>query len=53
VELSDDEILNQRLDYIHNNPVVAGITRYPEEYLYSSAGNYARLRENVPDEMLI
>ena len=53
VELSDDEILNQRLDYIHNNPVVAGITRYPEEYLYSSAGNYAKLKENVLEVMLI
>jgi hypothetical protein len=33
--------LDQRLLYIHNNPVVAGIVRYPEDYLFSSAGNYA------------
>lgn len=47
IELDTNEKLNQRLDYIHNNPVVAGIVRYPEDYLYSSAGNYAKLPENV------
>ena len=30
----------QKIDYIHNNPVKAGIVEYPEEYLYSSAKNY-------------
>ena len=43
----------QKLEYIHNNPVVAGIVRYPEDYLYSSAGNYARLPENLMEVMLI
>ena len=28
-------------DYIHNNPVVEGIVESPEEYLYSSARDYA------------
>ncbi len=27
--------------YIHNNPVKAGIVEKPEDYLYSSARNYA------------
>jgi len=31
----------QKLDYIHNNPVVAGIVDAPENYLYSSARDYA------------
>jgi REP element-mobilizing transposase RayT len=30
----------QKLNYIHNNPVEAGIVNKPEEYLYSSAGDY-------------
>jgi REP element-mobilizing transposase RayT len=34
------EILKQKLDYIHNNPVVAGIVANPEDYIYSSAANY-------------
>jgi len=29
------------LNYIHNNPVEAGIVERPEEYIYSSAKNYA------------
>lgn len=35
-------VLLQKLDYIHNNPVKAGICKYPEEYKYSSAGFYLR-----------
>jgi len=53
VELNTNEKLEQRLNYIHNNPVEAGIVRYPEEYLYSSAGNYARLKETVMEVRLI
>ena len=53
IELNTADRLNQRLDYIHNNPVDAGVVRYPEDYLYSSAGNYARLKENLLEVMLI
>ena len=34
-------ILSQKLDYIHNNPVRTGIVTTPECYQYSSAANYA------------
>ena len=40
IELFDNKILHQKLDYIHYNPVVAGIVDKPEEYLYSSARHY-------------
>jgi len=33
----------QKLNYIHNNPVVAGIVSSPIDYYYSSARNYAGL----------
>lgn len=33
----------QKLNYIHANPVRAGIVENPEDYLYSSARNYAGL----------
>ena len=33
----------QKLDYIHNNPVRAGFVFNPEDYIYSSARNYAGL----------
>ena len=32
-----------KLRYIHENPVRAGIVRKAEDYLYSSASNYAEM----------
>jgi putative transposase len=33
-------VINERLDYLHNNPVKAGIVYKPEDYVYSSAIDY-------------
>ena len=41
IELVNNEMIDQRLNYIHNNPVKAGIVEYPEEYIFSSARNYS------------
>jgi putative transposase len=41
VELSTTEMIEQRLNYIHNNPVEDEIVFNPEEYKYSSATNYS------------
>ena len=41
VELSTNEMIDTRLNYIHENPVRAGWLEKPEDYLYSSASNYA------------
>ena len=41
VELSSNDMMDSRINYIHNNPVKAGIVSKPEHYLYSSARNYA------------
>ena len=40
IELTTIEMLQQKLDYIHLNPVRAGIVDKEEEYLYSSARDY-------------
>jgi len=40
IELSTHQLLHQKLDDIHNNPVKAGFVEKPEDYLYSSARNY-------------
>lgn len=37
------KFIEQKLGYIHNNPVRAGIVEKAEDYLYSSARNYAGL----------
>ncbi|MBI1341294.1 MAG: transposase [Terrimonas sp.] len=39
-ELYSNWFTNQKLNYIHNNPVEAGIVDKAEEYLYSSARDY-------------
>ena len=53
IELNSNSMIDQRLDYIHNNPVEAGIVLSPEDYLYSSAINYAGLPEKLIDVILI
>jgi putative transposase len=40
VELSTPKWISQKLDYIHMNPVRAGIVENPEDYSYSSARQY-------------
>ncbi len=44
IELSTNKIMEQRLDYLHNNPVEAGIVDELEHYLYSSARDYAGIQ---------
>ena len=43
IELQKSETINQKSNYIHQNPVEEGIVENAEEYLYSSARNYAGL----------
>ncbi|MCP9751478.1 transposase [Ferruginibacter sp. HRS2-29] len=40
IELFTPAVFQQKLDYIHSNPVKAGLCKYPEEYCYSSARFY-------------
>jgi REP element-mobilizing transposase RayT len=40
VELRTHEVFIQKLDYVHNNPVRAGLCIHPEDYHYSSARFY-------------
>ncbi|MGK0285229.1 MAG: REP element-mobilizing transposase RayT [Salibacteraceae bacterium] len=40
-EIFSTKFLYQKLDYIHQNPVKDLIVEYPEDYLFSSARNYA------------
>jgi hypothetical protein len=39
-ELFTPAVLQQKLEYIHQNPVRAGLCKYAEEYKYSSAAFY-------------
>jgi putative transposase len=40
IELSSDHRLQQRLNYLHENPVKSGLVWEPQDYKYSSAKDY-------------
>jgi REP element-mobilizing transposase RayT len=41
IELSTNMMAEQRLNYLHMNPVKAGFVSKPQDWLFSSAKNYA------------
>jgi putative transposase len=41
IELWSSEVINQKIEYIHNNPVAAGFVNEPEHWKYSSAIDYS------------
>jgi REP element-mobilizing transposase RayT len=46
IEIWSEKILKQKLKYLHENPVRAGICKFAEEYKYSSASFYKRGIDN-------
>ncbi len=40
IELTSPAVFEQKIDYIHFNPVAAGLSANPEDYYYSSASFY-------------
>ncbi|MEP1118552.1 MAG: hypothetical protein ABJO94_02535 [Ekhidna sp.] len=52
VELTSNEMIDSKMNYIHENPVRAGWVEKEEDYLYSSARNYAGLNDLLEIEMI-
>ncbi|MEO7306647.1 MAG: transposase [Ferruginibacter sp.] len=46
IELRSEGVFDQKLDYIHYNPVKAGLCIQPEDYYYSSAEFYHNGNDN-------
>lgn len=44
IELATNDILQQRIDYIHNNPVESRFVDNPADWLYSSARDYEGIK---------
>ena len=40
IELYSEDVINQKVNYIHNNPVEEGIVEREEDYIYSSARDF-------------
>ena len=51
--LDNGALIDQRLDYLHNNPVAEGIVEEPEHYIYSSARDYAGIKGLLDIVLLI
>ena len=44
--MNNRKVLEQKLDYIHHNPIRKGLCNLPEDYFYSSAKYYLLGEEN-------
>ena len=42
IQISSQEVFNQKVDYIHYNPVRRGLVENPEDWKYSFAGYYLK-----------
>jgi REP element-mobilizing transposase RayT len=51
--LYSNNFIREKIEYIHNNPVRAGIVEKAEDYLYSSARNYASLEAPIEIPILV
>jgi hypothetical protein len=47
------DFLQQKVDYIHNNPVRNGLVDLPEHYCYSSARDYYTGQKGLVDIAMI
>ena len=52
IELTSNEMIDQRINYVHENPVRAMIVEKAEDYLMSSARNYASLESLLKVEVI-
>lgn len=44
LEIKDEETFDKMLKYIHDNPVIAGFVNKPEDWKYSSAGDFCGMQ---------
>ena len=53
IYLYSNNFIREKIEYIHDNPVRAGFVEKPEDYLYSSARNYASLEAPIDIPILV
>lgn len=53
IELWSNKVIDEKINYIHNNPVEAGLVFQPEHYPYSSAVDYAGLKGILEDVIVV
>ena len=53
IELTTGKFIEQKLNYVHQNPVEAGIVYRAEDYILSSAAEYAGEHTGILDVIVI
>lgn len=53
IELWSNKVIDEKINYIHRNPVEAGIVHHPADYLYSSARYYAGEKGYLNDVIVV
>jgi REP element-mobilizing transposase RayT len=53
IELWSNKVIAEKIKYIHDNPVEAGLVFRPEDYMYSSAVDYSGQNRLVDDVVVI
>ena len=53
IELWSNKVIFEKIQYIHNNPVEAGLVFRAEEYVYSSAIDYAGEKGVLNDVVVV
>jgi len=53
IELWSNKVIAEKIKYIHDNPVEAGLVFRPEEYMYSSAVDYSGEKGMLNDVVVI
>jgi len=52
IELWSNKVIQQKIDYVHNNPIEEGLVYKAEGYVYSSATDYVD-QKGLIDEIVV
>ena len=53
IELWSNKVIDEKIDYIHSNPVEEGLVFRAEDYVYSSAADYAGEKGMLDDVIVV
>ena len=53
IELWSNKVIDEKIDYVHKNPVEAGLVFRAEDYIYSSAVDYAGEKGLLDDVIVV
>ncbi|MDQ2180881.1 transposase, partial [Marinifilum sp. D714] len=53
IELWSNKVIDEKINYIHNNPVEEGLVTFQEEYIYSSAKDYRGEKGTLEDVIVV